>query len=62
MDDTIDIEQHQHARFHLADGRVVIYYTPDSNQLIVKASAGLQLQVQKDADETLSITARLESA
>lgn len=57
MDDTIDIEKNQHARFILGDGRVVIYYDTASQSLVVSASAGLRLHTQQDSETTLSISA-----
>lgn len=55
MDDTIDIEKDQHARFRLAEGRVVIYFDPELQALVVNASADLRLQVQQESDSVLSI-------
>lgn len=62
MDDTLDIEHHQHARFQVDGGRVVIYYDPDSKRLIVNSSTEIHLQVQQESASSLSIVAETSTS
>lgn len=61
MDDTLDIGQHQYARFSIPQGRVLVHYDPETQRLIVEASEGVCLHAEKASDATLSISANNSS-
>lgn len=57
MDDTLNIGQHQYARFSIPQGRILVHYDPETQRLVVEASEGVCLHAEKTSDATLRISA-----